>query len=356
VSAAFTWDALPAHVVMARGAVSRISGEVDRLGLTRVLVIAGGRSTATALERIVSSLGTRAVGVVEDAAQHVPGRLATETVAEATRLGVDGVVTVGGGSATGLGKAVARGTGIALVAVPTTYAGSEMTPLWGQTDGGHKATGRDARALPRAVIYDPELCAGMPARLAAASGMNAMAHCVEAFWAEGANPVTTVLAEEGIRRLLRGLPSVVADPMDIDAHAENLVGACLAGTALAQAGTGIHHRTCHVLGGGWNLPHAETHAVVLPHATALVTPRAPAATSRIAALLSADDAATGLWDLLTQLGLPRSLTAIGMPAADLDVAVERVTAVAADDPLVAGEPAVRRMLAGALDGRFSRDA
>jgi maleylacetate reductase len=310
VSPAFTWDALPAHVVMARGAVSRISGEVDRLGLTRVLVIAGGRSTATALERVVSSLGARAVRVVEDAAQHVPGRLATQTVAEAARLGVDGVVTVGGGSATGLGKAVARGTGIALVAVPTTYAGSEMTPLWGQTDGGHKATGRDARALPRAVIYDPELCAGMPARLAAASGMNAMAHCVEAFWAEGANPVTTVLAEEGIRRLLRGLPSVVA----------------------------------------------ETHAVVLPHATALVTPRAPAATSRIAALLGADDAATGLWDLLTQLDLPRSLTAIGMPPADLDVAVERVMAVAADDPLVPGEPAVRRMLAGALDGRFSRDA
>ncbi len=205
--------------------------------------------------------------------------------------------------------------------------------------------------LPKTVIYDPELCLGMPARLAAASGMNALAHCVEALWSPGADPVTSALADEGVRRLMVGLPRVVAETRDLEAHANNLVAACLAGMCLAQAGTGIHHRTCHVLGGGWNLPHAETHAVVLAHATALVAPGAPEAIRHLTGLLDGASAPRALFDLTAQLGLPQSLEALGMPADARDEAARRVMAASGDDPLVPGIDAVRAMLDDAYFGR-----
>ena len=350
----FIWSALPSRVVFGPGAMLRAGDEVDRLQASRVLLIGGGAATSDSLAKLRVVLGARVVGEVADAAQHVPGQMAQAAVATARDTRADVVVTLGGGSVTGLGKAVALECDVAAIAVPTTYAGSEMTPMWGRTTDGVKQTGLDPRVLPKTVIYDPELCLGMPARLAAASGMNALAHCVEAFWSHGSNPMTSALGDEGVRRLIRGLPRVVADIRDLEAHANNLMGACLAGMCLAQAGTGIHHRTCHVLGGGWNLPHAETHAVVLPHATALVATGAPEAIRHLTGLLDGASPAQTLFDLTNRLELPQSLEALGMPADALDEAARRVMAGSRDDPLVPDVDAVRAMLDDAYFGRPPR--
>jgi maleylacetate reductase len=351
MSLAFVYEPLPGRIVLARGALARVGEEVDRLGATRVLVIGGGTRGAAALTRVLDHLGSRVVGVVTGAAQHVPADTAAGARDRARELGADSVLSVGGGSATGLGKAVALELHIPLVAIPTTYAGSEMTPVYGITAAGHKQTGRDLWALPRAVIYDPELLAGMPPRLAAASGMNAMAHCVEAFWTASANPVTSLLAEDGIRALASALPRVVADTSDVDAHAQALYGTCLAGSSFAMTGTGIHHRACHVLGGTWGLPHAETHAVLLPHSVALVAPLATEAVDRVAAALGTDDAAGALFDLDVALGVPTALADLGMPEDALHEAVRAVLDASASDPLGIDEEAVTTMLRNAYAGR-----
>lgn len=348
---AFTWSAFSSRVVFAAGALARVPDEVGRLDTRRVLVVASGVSTAAALGRLRGALGAQFVGEVRNAALHGPSALADEAVRTARKVAADVVVTLGGGSATGVGKAVAHECDLPLVAVPTTYSGSEMTPIWGRTSEGRKRTWLDVRVLPRTVIYDPELCAGMPPRLAAASGMNALAHCLEALWSAGANPITSVLAAEGGRRLMEGLPRVVEDANDLASHALNLVGSCLAGVALAQAGIGIHHRTCHVLGGGWNLPHAETHAALLPHSTALVGRRAPAAMDEARNLLTTDDPPTAVFALLERLRLPLSLAALGMPEGALDEAARRVMERSHHDPLAPDEAEVRRMLDDAFHGR-----
>lgn len=224
-----------------------------------------------------------------------------------------------------------------------------MTPVWGRTEGGRKVTARDDRALPVAVIYDPALYRGMPARLAAASGMNALAHCLEALWLPTTSPMTAALAELGVRHLTGGLPRVVADTDDIDAHGETLVGACLAGLSFAQAGSGIHHRSCHVLGGGWNVPHAETHAVVLPHSTALVAARSGEVRQRLSDILGASDPALRVFSLLEQFDLPLSLADIGLPESAVAEAVTRILTASHDDPL-ADEASVTVMLAAAYAG------
>lgn len=350
MTARFTWEAWPSRVVLAPGGLAQVAAEVDRIGAKKAVLIGGGTSTRVALSRLRAALGERVVTEVAESAQHVPEELAGEVVALTEQAAADIVVTVGGGSATGLGKVVAMKCHVPLIAVPTTYAGSEMTPVWGRTSAARKETGHDPEVLPRAVVYDPELCVGMPARLAAASGMNALAHCIEAFWASGSNPVTDVIAGEGIRRLLAGLPRVVADQNDVDAHTDNLIGACMAGMSFAQAGSGIHHRTCHVLGGGWNLPHAETHAVVLPHSTALVAAWAPRAVERVTALLGGDDAPTALFAMVRMLGLPLSLAEIAMPANALDEAASRIAKATAGDPIAPDVTECLRMLEGAYAG------
>ena len=346
----FLWEALPARVVLGRGELDTVPAEVDRIGVQRLLLVGGGRSAAEALTRLRAGLGDRVAAEAAEVAPHVPEEHALAAIAQAHAAGCDGVVSLGGGSATGLGKVVARDRDIPLLAVPTTYAGSEMTPIWGMTVAGRKTTGRDPRALPRTVVYDPELCAGMPAPLAAASGMNALAHCAEALWSVRQNPMTSALAAEGARRLLGSLPRAVDDPSDVEAHAENLVGACLAGTALAQTGTGVHHRTCHVLAGDWGLPHAQTHAVVLPHAAALVTRQDGDATLRLRGLLGAGNPAAALYDFARRLELPSSLQQLGLPEADVEEAVRRVVDAVRADRLGSDADAVRRMVVGAWRG------
>jgi alcohol dehydrogenase class IV len=274
-------------------------------------------------------------------------------VALASRVGAEAVLSVGGGSTTGTAKAIALRTSLPIVAVPTTYAGSEVTPVWGTTEGARKTTGRSPLVVPKAVLYDPALTRSLPAALTAVSAMNAMAHCVEAFYAPGANPVTELVAAEGVRVIAGTLPTVVAEPGDEAARAGLLYGAYLAGSAFAAAGSGLHHRICHVLGGAFGLPHAETHTVLLPHVAAFNEPAVPALRTRVAPALGGGDVAAGLTRLAAGIGAPVSLAEIGLSPAALDLAVELVLEKdLSDNPRPVGEPEVRRILTGALHGRL----
>jgi len=343
---AFVYDALPGRVVFGVGSVEHLGQEVDRLGAGRVLAIAGKR----AIDGLVERLGGRWAASFTDVQQHVPVEAAARAVAAASEAGADCLVAMGGGSATGMAKAVALERQVPIVAVPTTYAGSEVTPIYGLTGPEGKRTGRDPRVLPRTVVYDPALTTGLPAQVTGPSGMNALAHCVEALYAPGANPITSLLAEEGARALHRGLPGAVADPGDLAARSDALLGAWLAGTALAAAGIGIHHQLCHLLGGAYRLPHAELHAVVLPHAVHFVAPAARPQLARLAGSLGVDDVAGGIWDLGRRLGTPASLAELGLAEAELDRAAEQAVARVVQTPRRAGVSELRALLEAAWQG------
>src|SRR5499426_263392 len=346
----FAYTQLPGRVVFGVGALAELPREIERLGAKRALVLATPEQQTQA-EDVARRLGDRCAGVFARAVMHVPIETVREAWVEARRVGVDCVVAIGGGSTTGLGKAIALESSLPILAIPTTYAGSEMTPIYGITEGGQKKTGRDARVLPRTVIYDPALTVGLPVGLSATSGMNAIAHAVEGLYAQDSNPVMSLMAEEGIRALAQGLPRVADKPDDLDARADCLYGAWLCGAVLGAVGMALHHKLCHVLGGTWNLPHAETHTVVLPHAAAYNAPAVPEAMRRVARALDAPDAAQGLYDLARSLGAPVALEAIGMPAGELDRAAELATTSPYWNPRAIERAAIRRLLDDAWLGR-----
>ncbi|HEU5295121.1 MAG TPA: maleylacetate reductase, partial [Burkholderiaceae bacterium] len=268
----------------------------------------------------------------------------------------DCAVAVGGGSTTGLGKAIALDSGLPIVAVPTTYAGSEMTPIYGLTEGGLKKTGRDVRVLPKTVIYDPELTVTLPLALSITSGVNAIAHAAEALYTPEPNPIIELMAEQGIAALARALPALRSDPRDRDARHDALYGAWLCGAALGHVAMGLHHKLCHTLGGTFNLPHAETHTVVLPHALAYNAAAAPRAMARIArAMGNGGDtdplaAARAVFDFTARLGAPTSLRTIGMPASGLDRAADIAVQTPYPNPRALDRQALRALLQRAFDG------
>jgi alcohol dehydrogenase class IV len=346
----FTYDALAGRVVFGEGAFDKVPDELDRLGATRVLLIADRSGHAWA-DRLSARVGGRIVGEIRDVRPHVPVADAEAARRLAADSGADSIVTIGGGSATGLGKAVVLEHHLPILAVPTTYAGSEMTPIWGLTSGARKETGRDPAVQPKTVVYDPVLTVSLPPGISGPSGMNAVAHCVEALYAAGANPITTLMAEEGIRVLARGLPQVVARPDDLAARGAVLVGAYLAGSSFAAAGSGIHHKICHVLGGAYDLPHAEMHTVILPHAVAFVAPHVPAAMVRAAAALGDPDVAGAIYDLGRAIGAPADLATIGMPVDRLDEAAGLIVEATRGSSMPVTSEAMRALLGDAYAGR-----
>jgi alcohol dehydrogenase class IV len=327
----FTYDALPGRVVFGTGTSrTELAPELERLGASRVLLVAGGSAVAPARER---TGGLPVVGEFTEVREHVPVPVAEKARTRAAEVGADVVLAFGGGSAVGTAKAIALTTGLPILCVPTTYSGSEATPVWGMTGGGRKTTGRHERVLPRTIVYDPELTYGLPVRISSASGLNAMAHCVEAFWAPRANPVSTALAEDGIRALAAGLARIPDEPSAEGARADALYGAYLAGASLAGAGSGLHHAICHALGGAYDLPHALTHATVLPHVVAYTLPYAPEALRRMARAFDTDDPAAALRALAARLGIPKGLRELGLTEDQLEPIVERL-----DGHLPAGHP------------------
>ncbi|MBL8379227.1 MAG: maleylacetate reductase [Burkholderiales bacterium] len=351
----FVYTGHAVRVVFGAGSLDHLEREIGLLGARRALVLSTPEQAGQA-EDIARRLGARCAGIFARAVMHVPIETARAAREEAARVGADCALAVGGGSTTGLGKAIALESALPILAIPTTYAGSEMTTIYGISEGGAKKTGRDARVLPRTVIYDPKLTLSLPPALSAVSGMNAIAHSVEALYAVDANPIISLMAEEGIRALARGLPRVVAAPGDLDARADCLYGAWLCGTALNGTSMALHHKLCHTLGGSFNLPHAETHTVILPHATAYNARGTPAAMVRIAAALGAPTAAQGLLDLERRLGTPLALKDIGLSEAALDRAAELAAANPYANPVPIERAAIRRLLDNAYHGRAPEEA
>lgn len=353
----FIYQGLPSRVIFAPGAVARLAEEVAQLGAEKALVLCTPEQRPLA-ERMAQHLGSRAVGVYDKAVMHVPAETAAAARDEAAHLGADCCVAVGGGSTVGLGKAIALTSGLPIIAVPTTYAGSEMTPIFGLTEGRVKRTGKDPRVLPRTVIYDPALTVTLPAGLSAASGMNAIAHAVEALYAQDANPIVSLMAEESIAALARALPVIVDRPDDLEARSDALYGAWLAGTCLGSVGMAIHHKLCHTLGGTFNLPHAEVHTAVIPYAAHFNHAAAPEALGRVARALGVEGAAAAgpaLWRLAKGLGLKTSLRELGLSADQLDEAARLATQNPYYNPRPVYYPAVLKLLQAAYGGRSPDD-
>ena len=326
----FVHDAVPQRVVFAKGAVARVADEAERLGLKHALVIATPGSGARLGSRIVELLGERAVGLHAHAVIHVPKAVAEGGLAAAREANADGLVCVGGGAAIGLAKAIALANGLPILAVPTTYSGSETTSIWGTTEGDRKTTGRHPRVVPRTIIYDPDLTLGLPPAVTAASGMNAIAHCVGAPWAPERTPVSVALAGEALRRFAVHLPRAVADGSDRAARAECLVAAWLAGSVLT-AGSWLQHKLAHVLG-GFGLPHAEAHAIILPHVTRFNLAAGGPERDWLARTLGGGDPAATLDALLRAFPIPHRLREVGFDQAKISDAAAQIAALAITQP------------------------
>ncbi len=337
----FIYQALPTRVVFGRGKITETAAEAKRLGIRRPLVITT-KHQADSGKIIVGVTGGFGFS---GAAMHTPVDVTEQAMAVLKEQGCDGTIALGGGSSTGLGKAIALRTDLPQLVIPTSYAGSEMTNILGETQGGAKTTKRDAKIQPETVIYDPDLLDTLPDNFAATSGMNAIAHAVEGLYAVDGNPIVSLMAEEGIRALAEALPRGKSG------HDEALYGAWLCGTVLGSVSMALHHKLCHVLGGSFDLPHAETHTVILPHATAYNAPGSPEAMKRIARALGTKSAAGALYDLAKKLGAPLTLKELGMPESGLDKAADIAAANPYSNPTPIERGAIRKLLDDAFHGR-----
>ncbi|WP_341913128.1 maleylacetate reductase [Polaromonas sp. YR568] len=346
----FVYNAQAARVVFGAGSLQHLGREIDALGARKALVLSTPEQRASA-EMIADLLGPRAAGVFDRAVMHVPMETAREARELARKLGADCAVAIGGGSTTGLGKAIALDSGLPILAIPTTYAGSEMTSIYGITEGGLKKTGKDARVLPRTVIYDPALTLSLPVRMSVTSGINALAHAAEGLYAVDSNPIMDLMAKEGIAAMGRALPAIRKEATDLAARSDALYGAWLCGTVLGNVGMALHHKLCHTLGGSFNLPHAETHTIVLPHALAYNAAAAPQAMLAIAQALQGRSAAQAVFDLAQNNGAPVALKDIGMQASDLDRACDIALQNQYPNPRPLERAAIRQLLQQAFDGQ-----
>jgi maleylacetate reductase len=345
MTSSFTHDVPPQRVVFAAGALARVGEEAERLRLCRALVVATPGSGARLGQKVVELLGTRSAGLHAQAVIHVPKAVAEAGLSAAREAAADSLVAVGGGSAIGLAKIIARDSGLPIIALPTTYSGSETTSIFGITEGARKVTGRDVKVLPRTIIYDPDLTLGLPAAVSAASGMNAIAHCVESFWADGRTPVTLALASEAMRRFAKSLPAVVADGADRDARAECLIAAWLAGSVLSVS-NGLQHKLAHVLG-GLGLPHAEAHAIILPHVTRFNLAAALEAKARLAEALGSDDPAAAMMGMLEKFPIPQRLRDVGFDVAKIDFVAGEIAAQSIRAPRPVSGADVRELVEAA---------
>lgn len=318
----FFFTANPARVIFGAGTISRLRDELDLLGIEHALILCTGFQEEQA-RQIVIDLGGQAAGMFAEAAMHTPVPVTEAALGAFDTLDADGVVSFGGGSTIGLGKAIALRNDTPQLVIPTTYAGSEMTAILGQTENGCKFTQTSPKVLPETVIYDVDLTLTLPREMSVTSGMNAIAHAVEAMYAENANPLLSILAEEGIRALSGALVKIADGATDDpEARSDALYGAWLCATCLGLGGVALHHKLCHVLGGSFDLPHAETHTVVLPHAVAYNAPAVPEAMTRLRAATGSDDPAQHFFDIAKKAGVATSLAEIGMPADGIGAAVD----------------------------------
>ncbi|AKM07019.1 maleylacetate reductase [Pelagerythrobacter marensis] len=351
MTAPFTYTANPSRVIFGSGTLARVGEEIERLGLDRVMILTTPYQAEEG-QRLAAQLGDRAAGVFGEAAMHTPVDVTERALAEFERSGAAGIVSLGGGSTIGLGKAIALRNDAPQLAVPTTYAGSEMTPIVGQTENERKTTQRTPKVLPETVVYDVDLTLHLPREMTVTSGINAIAHAVEAIYAEGANPVLGLMAEEGIGALMSAIGRLGEEGMgaDPEARSDALYGAWLCAVCLGQGGVALHHKLCHVLGGTFDLPHAQTHTVILPHALAYNAPAVPDAMEQLKRATGSASPAAAFYDLAADAGVPTSLRELGMPEDGIDQAVE----IALENPYYNPRPLepepMRDLLAAAWAG------
>ncbi|MDX8465153.1 maleylacetate reductase [Mesorhizobium sp. VK23B] len=349
----FVYNGQPARVIFGSGTIRQLPEELDRLGLKRVVVLATPPREPEA-RRLAERLGDRAAGVYARATMHTPVEVTEDAVRVVQDLKADGLVAVGGGSTTGLAKAIALRTDLPQVVVPTTYAGSEMTPILGETRDGVKVTQSSPKVLPEVVIYDIDLTLSLPVAMSGASGLNAIAHAVEALYARERNPVISLMATEAIGALATALPMIAIDPGSREARGMALYGAWLCGICLGSVGMALHHKLCHTLGGSFDLPHAETHAIVLPHALAYNAPAVPDVMTRLRDVLGTDDPAMELYDLAGRVGARRALADIGMPESGIELATDRALSNPYWNPRPLERDALRGLIARAYAGERPR--
>ena len=335
----FVYSALPTRVIFGRGKIAEAANEAKRLSMKHPLVITTHQQSGSGKQLVTKTGGV----VFASAAMHTPVAVTEQALDILIAQGCDGTIALGGGSSTGLGKAIALRTDLPQLVIPTSYAGSEMTNILGETQDGAKTTKRDARIQPESVIYDPDLLDTLPDTFAATSGINAIAHAVEGLYAIDGNPIVSLMAEEGIRALANALPKGKAG------HDEALYGAWLCGVVLGSVSMALHHKLCHVLGGSFDLPHAETHTVILPHATAY-NANSTEAMTRIAHAISTPSAAGGIYDLAKKLGAPLTLKELGMPESGLDKAADIAAANPYPNPRPIERAAIRELLDNAFHG------
>lgn len=346
----FVYNANPSRVIFGAGSRSKVAEELDRLGIERAIVISTPDQSALAAE-IAKSIGGRAGIMYPGAVQHTPVEVTESALMAVSSVRADGCLAIGGGSTTGLSKAIAYRTDLPQLVIPTTFAGSEMTPILGQTEAGRKTTVSDPKILPETVIYDPELTVTMPSFISGPSGMNAIAHSVEALYAKDRNPIISMMAESSIKALGKALHTLMKEPTNLDAHSQALYGAWLAGVCLGAVGMAIHHKICHTLGGTFNLNHADIHALMIPYTAAYNRDAAPEAMAAIARALDTDDGPTGIYQLTQLAASKRSLAEMGLTEADLDTAADIALQNPYYNPRPVSRDGVRDMLQAAFEGR-----
>lgn len=351
----FTYTGAAVRVRFGADMLGCVGEEIAKARATRALVLSTPQQAEMA-HSLAGRLGGQAAGIFTGAAMHTPVTVTEAALDAMAATGADCTVAVGGGSTIGLGKAISWRRGTPQIAVPTTYAGSEATPILGQTEGGRKTTVSDPAIRPQSVIYDVDLTLGLPTDISATSGMNAIAHAVEGLYARDRNPIVSLMAREGIAALARALPMIVADPADSDARGDALYGAWLCGTVLGSVGMALHHKLCHTLGGSFDLPHAETHAVLLPYATAFNAVAAPDLLEPVAAILGADSPGGGLQDLARRLGAPTSLRDLGLPGDAVRDAAEIAMQNTYWNPRAFNRDDIERLLAAAWRGDIPETA
>lgn len=344
----FTYRANSAHIVFGTGSRHQVADKVRELDCKRALVVST-RSRQPCAERLYHGLDDLGVGIFSDAAMHTPVEVTERALETFDSVNADCVVAIGGGSTVGLSKAIALHRGVPQIVIATTYAGSEVTAILGQTDQGVKTTFKDTSIVPEVVIYDAELTLGLPVAISVTSGLNAMAHAIEGLYAENRNPITDLMAVEGIRSLKAALPAIVEQPDNTDARSEALYGAWLCGTVLGTVGMSLHHKLCHTLGGSFGLPHSETHAALLPHTAAYNAKAAEQALAPAAALFD-DDLPGGLYDFAKSLGAPLALNDLGLLQTDLDRAADLAVKQPYWNPQPVERDAVRTLLETAWKG------
>ncbi|MGW2646244.1 maleylacetate reductase [Streptomyces sp. NPDC001393] len=338
-------ETLPCRVLVGAGARRAVPEETGRLGSGRVLLLATGSARAAA-DELARALGSRLAARFDGPVVHTPVAVTEEALNLLRQADADSLVAIGGGSAVGLGKALSVRTGLAQVVVPTTYAGSEVTPVLGETKDGVKTTRRDPAIAPGTVVYDPELTLGMPPGLTLTSALNALAHAVEALWAPNATAASDALATEAADGILGVLPEVLADPAGLPGRARLQQSAWLAGLCLAQTRMGLHHQLAHALGGTFDLPHAELHALLLPHVLAFNLPAAPRAAARLERITGGDPVGV-VGGLARSHTGPTTLCALGVPKEGLRTVAERVATQPYPNPRTPDAESVTRLLEAA---------